>query len=99
VAATERRDARAAGPTRLVALDAHAWAFVHFLVWADRGAYAPLLDKYVNGVLNGADPVASVASTLGDVSRFETAFDVYVSTRRVLLREVRGRRARVARAA
>jgi hypothetical protein len=52
---------------------------VHFLVWADRGAYAPLLDKYVNGVLNGADPVASVASTLGDVSRFETAFNVYVS--------------------
>lgn len=65
-------------PDELFALDAHAWAFVHFLVWADRGAYAPLLEKYVNGVLNGADPVASVASTIGDVSRFETAFDVYV---------------------
>lgn len=63
----------------LFTLDAHAWAFVHFLVWADRGAYAPLLDKYVNGVLNGADPAASIVSTLGDVSRFENAFDVYIS--------------------
>ncbi|MCC6991666.1 MAG: hypothetical protein IT181_21880 [Acidobacteria bacterium] len=62
----------------LFALDAHAWAFVHFLVWADRGAYAPLFDKYVNGVLNGADPVASITSTLGDVSRFENAFNVYI---------------------
>ncbi len=66
-------------PDELFALDAHAWAFVHFLVWADRGAYAPLLDKYVNGVLNGADPMASVASTLGDVSRFETPFNTYIS--------------------
>ena len=66
-------------PEELFALDAHAWAFVHFLVWADRGAYAPLFDKYVNGVLNGADPVASIASTLGDVSRFENAFGVYIA--------------------
>lgn len=65
-------------PEDLFTLDAHAWAFVHFLVWADRGAYAPLFNKYVNGVLNGADPVASIASTLGDVSRFENAFNVYI---------------------
>lgn len=70
---------RARPPEELFTLDAHAWAFVHFLVWADRGAYAPLFDKYIAGVLNGADPVASVATTLGDVSRFETAFNVYIS--------------------
>jgi TPR repeat protein len=70
---------RARPAEELFALDAHAWAFVHFLVWADRGAYAPLFDKYVNGVLNGADPVASIASTLGDVSRFENAFAVYIA--------------------
>lgn len=63
----------------LFALDAHAWAFVHFLVWADRGAYAPLLNAYITGVLAGADPVTSVATTLGDVSRFENAFNVYIN--------------------
>ena len=66
-------------PEELFSFDAHAWALVHFLVWADKGAYAPLLNKYVAGVLNGADPIASLPSTLGDVSRFESAFNVYVN--------------------
>lgn len=63
----------------LQALDAHAWAFVHFLIWADQGAHQAALDKYIVGVLNGADPATSLALTLGDVSRFDTAFNVYVN--------------------
>ena len=63
----------------LPAIDAHAWAFVHFLIWADQGAHQADLDKYIVGVLQGADPVTSVAATLGDVSRFDTAFNVYVN--------------------
>jgi tetratricopeptide (TPR) repeat protein len=63
----------------LQAIDAHAWAFVHFLLWADRGAHQANLDKYIVGVLQGADPVTSLAATLGDVSRFDSAFNVYVN--------------------
>ena len=63
----------------LPALDAHAWAFVHFLIWADQGAHQAGLNQYIAGVLQGADPVTSVAATLGDVSRFDTAFNVYVN--------------------
>ncbi len=63
----------------LQALDAHAWAFVHFLIWADQGAHQAALDKYIVGVLNGADPTTSLATTLGDVSRFDTAFNIYVN--------------------
>ncbi len=79
VVATARADMENRGGDALGTFDAHAWALVHFLVWADKGAYAPLLSTYVSGVLNGANPVASIPSTLGDVSRFESAFNVYVN--------------------
>ncbi len=63
----------------LQAIDAHAWAFVHFLIWADQGAHQANLDQYIVGVLKGADPMTSLAATLGDVSRFDNAFNVYVN--------------------
>jgi hypothetical protein len=63
----------------LTSVDAHAWAFVHFLAFSEEGAHAPLLDAYVRAVLSGGDPATSLASTIGDVSRFETPFAVYVS--------------------
>lgn len=62
----------------LEALDAQAWAFVHFLAFGEKGAHAKLLDAYVNAVLSGADPATSLASTVGDVSRFETPFAGYL---------------------
>lgn len=62
----------------LEALDAHAWAFVHFLAFAEAGANAPLLDAYVRAVLSGGDPATSLATTIGDVARFERPFAVYV---------------------
>lgn len=74
------RDQRLMGDSEaLQTFDATAWAFVHFLAWGDKGAYAPLLDKYVTAVVAGGDPVAALATTLGDVSRFDSAFNVYVN--------------------
>ncbi len=72
-------DPRFDQPGFLQAVDAHAWAFVHFLIWADQGAHHAGLNQYIAGVLQGADPVTSVAATLGDVARFDTAFNVYVN--------------------
>ena len=59
--------------------DAHAWALVHFLVWANQGAYQGALNAYITGLLRGADPVKSLTATLGDVARFETAFNIYIN--------------------
>ena len=59
--------------------DAHAWALVHFLVWANQGAYQGALNAYIAGLLRGADPVKSLTTTFGDMARFETAFNVYVN--------------------
>ena len=67
----------AASSTDLVTFDAWSWALVHFLVWGENGQNAPLFDKYVNELLNGRDP-AQATAVLGDVSRFETAMNVYV---------------------
>lgn len=72
-------DSRLKNGDFLAAHSAHAWALVHFLVWANEGAYQPGLDRYIKGVLRGADPVKSLASTLGDVSQLETAFNVYIN--------------------
>lgn len=44
----------------VAAHDAHAWALVHFLVWGGNGAYQEGLDKYIKGLLRGADPVKSL---------------------------------------
>lgn len=72
-------DSRLKNEEFMQAHSAHAWAFVHFLVWANQGAYQENLDQYMRGLLRGADPVKSLASTLGDVTRFETAFNVYIN--------------------
>lgn len=72
-------DSRLKNGDFLASHSAHAWALVHFLVWANEGAYQEGLDRYIKGVLRGADPVKSLASTLGDVSRLESAFNVYIN--------------------
>ncbi len=59
--------------------DAHTWALTHFLLWADQGAHQAALNAYITGLLRGADPVKSLTATLGDVARFETAFNVYIN--------------------
>ena len=59
--------------------DAHTWALAHFLLWANQGAHQGALNAYITGLLRGADPVKSLTATLGDVARFETAFNVYVN--------------------
>lgn len=58
--------------------DAQAWALVHFLMWGDQSKHQPQLNRYVTGLLVGQDATASLASTLGDMSQYENAFDVYV---------------------
>ena len=62
----------------LEAFDAHAWAFVHFLAFTERGVHAPLLNAYVRAILSGGDSAASLAATIGEVARFDTAFSYYI---------------------
>lgn len=69
---------RLGGQTTLTGFDAQAWALVHFLIWGEKGVHAPSLSTYISGVLSGADPVASIPSTLGDVARLESAMNVYI---------------------
>lgn len=72
-------DSRIRQEAFLAAHDAHSWALVHFLVWANDGARQQGLDEYFKGLLRGADPLKSLGETLGDVARLETAFHVYIS--------------------
>ncbi|MFN7979225.1 MAG: tetratricopeptide repeat protein [Vicinamibacterales bacterium] len=68
----------AASSTDLFTYDAWAWALVHYLAWGEKGANAPLFDKFVTEVVSGRDPVQATEAVLGDVSRFETGLNVYV---------------------
>lgn len=68
----------AASSADLVTFDAWAWALVHFLAWGDGGMNAPLFDKYVTELVNERNPAPPTDAVLGDVSRFDTALNVYV---------------------
>lgn len=72
-------DRRVDRPQFLADVDATAWAFVHFLMFGDDGAHQPGLNAFIAGLLKGGNPTALLASTLGDVSRYESAFNVYVN--------------------
>lgn len=72
-------DRRIERPQFLADVDATAWAFVHFLMFGDDGVHQPDLNTFVAGLLKGGNPQTLLASTLGDVSRHESAFNVYIN--------------------
>jgi tetratricopeptide (TPR) repeat protein len=72
-------DPRLRRPEFLGDVDANAWAFVHFLVFAENGGYQKRFISYITALLNGAESVNVVASTIGDLSQLETPFHIYVN--------------------
>lgn len=79
VVAMANDDPRMNRPEFLGDFDANAWALVHFLLFADKGAYQAGFNAYVRGFLSGDEADRLLASTIGDVSRLESPFNVYIN--------------------
>lgn len=63
----------------LSALDAQAWALVHFLMFADNGARWPKLDQFARMTASGADPDVAFAEALGKPEDLVGPFGAYVN--------------------
>lgn len=72
-------DPRLERPQFLNDVDAVAWAFVHFLMFGDEGTHQAAFNAFVSGLLKGGNAASLLSETLGDISRYETAFNVYVN--------------------
>ena len=59
--------------------DAEAWAFVHFLMFADNGARWPKLDQFAQMVAHGTAPDAAFREVLGAPEDLEGPFGLYIS--------------------
>ena len=59
--------------------DAEAWAFVHFLMFADNGARWPKLDQFSQMVARGTAPDAAFREVLGAPEDLEGPFGLYIS--------------------
>jgi len=64
---------------RLLAFDASAWAFVHFLLFADNGARRARIDTLVSLLQKGERPAAAVEESLGAVDKLQDEYGRYVS--------------------
>ena len=63
----------------LSAFDAQAWAFVHFLMFADNGARWPKLDQFARMAASGADPDVAFREALGKPEDLTSVFLAYVN--------------------
>jgi tetratricopeptide (TPR) repeat protein len=59
--------------------DAISWAFVHFLLFGDKGAHADKLERFAVLVANGKNPDVAFQETLGRADDFEEPLGTYVS--------------------
>jgi TPR repeat protein len=57
--------------------DAQAWAFVHFLMFHEKGARSAPLSEFARLVSGGKDAASSFRDTLGAVDALENPFRVY----------------------
>ena len=60
-------------------LEAHAWAFVHFLMFADGGARRPRLDQFMGLLKSRKDHPAALTEALGRVEDYQEPFINYVN--------------------
>ena len=67
------------GGDGLERFDAQAWAFVHFLMFADNRARAPKINQFFRLITNGTAPDAAMAGSIGRVEELETDFVTYVN--------------------
>jgi tetratricopeptide (TPR) repeat protein len=59
-------------------IDARSWAFVHFLMFADKGAHRPRVNQLADLLGKGVEPAAAISEALGSVEDFETPLHHYV---------------------
>ena len=59
--------------------DAQAWAFVHFLMFADNGTRRPKLDQFFRLVTGGTDSEVALREAIGNVAALEGDFVTYVN--------------------
>jgi tetratricopeptide (TPR) repeat protein len=58
--------------------EAQSWAFVHFLMFADKGKRADSLNAYSKLISRGADPAVAFAETIGPADALEHPFRIYI---------------------
>ena len=63
----------------LARFDAQSWAFVHFLMFGDEGAYQQRLNRFAALLTAGKDVSASLRETLGPVEDYERPFWNYIN--------------------
>lgn len=61
------------------AFDAQAWAFVHFLMFGEKGRRAEALNRFAQLVSAGRDPQAAFAETLGPPDALANGFAAYIN--------------------
>jgi hypothetical protein len=59
-------------------IDARSWAFVHFLMFGDKGAHRPRVNQLADLLGKGVEPAAAIGQALGSVDDFETPLHHYV---------------------
>lgn len=57
--------------------DAQTWAFVHFLMFGDKGARAGKLNEFAQAASAGKDPAAAFRETLGTPESLELPYRMY----------------------
>jgi hypothetical protein len=62
----------------LYLFDAEAWSLVHYLLFANSGAHAGDLQKYLSGILTGASADAAFVETIGRPADLQAALASYV---------------------
>ncbi len=62
----------------LYLFDAEAWSLVHYLLFADNGAHAGGLEKYLDGILNGTASDAAFVETIGRPVDLQASLGAYV---------------------
>jgi Tfp pilus assembly protein PilF len=63
----------------LSTFDAEAWAFVHFMMFADQGARWPKLDRFLTLVGGGTEPGVAFREAIGSPDDLQQPFASYIS--------------------
>lgn len=59
--------------------DAQSWAFVHYLMFGEKGVHAPKLNAFVAALDRGDAPEAAFTAAIGSIDDYERAFSNYVN--------------------
>jgi tetratricopeptide (TPR) repeat protein len=65
-------------PARLPVFDAEAWAFMHFLTYAEDGAHRKRIDQFIAALKRGTAVPAAIDLAFKDIDTLEDAFTAYI---------------------